>query len=103
MPREIIKIANPMPGGRSFTSAARAALYVQTDAAYMLPDGRLQFRAACQAKRQRSDTYVDARGTIFWNGARSQYVDGKDVAMFPPCCNVVFPKTGTKRAAERYA
>lgn len=61
------------------------------------------FKRTVQARRSASDAYVDPKGTIWWNGAMSHYVGGKDVAMFPPCCNVVFPKTGTARAARRYA
>jgi hypothetical protein len=39
---------------------------------------------------------------LYWNGARSHYVNGKDMAMFPPGCNVLFPKIGTSRAVQRY-
>jgi hypothetical protein len=100
MPRNVIEIANPRRYGETCTSMIRAIEYCNRGLAYFLKDGRLKFRAS---QRQASDVYVDRRGTIWWNGARSHYVDGKDIAMFPPCCNVAFPKTGTRRAARRYA
>jgi len=111
-----IKIVNSQPGSARYTSAAQADRYVRRGEAVLLGE-ELHFLSAAElrchrnieaqianaASRQRSDVYVDQRGTIWWNGARAHYVNGKDVAMFPPCCNVVFPKIGTQRAAERYA
>jgi hypothetical protein len=66
MPRTVIEIVNPLPGGQCFTSATRAKQYCDSGIAYMLKDGRLQFRAAFQAKRERSDVYV--KGQVWWNG-----------------------------------
>jgi len=67
MSRKIVEIANPLPGGQRFTSAKRAGQYCHTGAAYMLRDGRLQFRARIQAqRRQVSDVYI--RSTVWWNG-----------------------------------
>jgi hypothetical protein len=68
MSRKIVEIANPLPGGQSFTSAKRAEQYCRTGAAFMLRDGRLQFRARVQEhRRQPSDVYI--RGIILWNGS----------------------------------
>ena len=67
MSREIVEIANPLPGGQRFTSAKRAEQYCRTGAAYMMRDGRLQFRARIQEqRRQASDIYI--RGKVWWNG-----------------------------------
>jgi hypothetical protein len=111
-----IRIANPQPGCARYTSEAQAERYVRRKEAVLI--GRnLHFLCATEQRhqrnieiqietastRERSDAYVDPRGVIYWNGARSLYIGGKDLAMFPPCCNVVFPKIGTKRAAERFA
>ncbi len=110
-----IKIANPQPGSAQYTTVARAQRYVHRGEAVLIGP-ELHFLSATEQRQQQniekqitasegrksSDVYVDQRGVIFWNGARSHYVHGKDLAMFPPCCNVVFPKTGTKEAASRY-
>ena len=69
MSRTVVEIANPLSGGQRFTSLERAQRYCESGAAYMLKDGRLRFRAAYQARRERSDVYVDRRGTIWWNGS----------------------------------
>lgn len=98
-----IRIVNPLPGGSEYTSVKQASEYCASGVAFMLADGRLMFKRALQARRLASDVYVDPKGTIWWNGARAHYVAGKDVAMFPPCCNVAFPRIGTRRAAMRYA
>ena len=44
----------------------------------------------------------DRREIVYWNGSRAVYENGHDAAMFPPGCNVSFPKVGTARAARRY-
>lgn len=98
-----IRIANPLSGGSEYTSAKQAREYCRSGAAFMAADGRLVFRTVSKARRTASDAYVDPRGTIWWNGARSHYVGTKDLATFPPGCNVVFPKTGSREAARRYA
>jgi hypothetical protein len=68
MSRHIVEIANPLPGGQCFTSTKRAKQYCSTGAAFMLRDGRLQFRARVQEqRRQASDIYI--RGTVWWNGS----------------------------------
>jgi hypothetical protein len=70
MSRKIIEIANPLPGGQRFTSTKRAKQYCCTGAAYMLRDGRLQFRAHIQEhRRPASDVYI--RGIVWWNGSDS--------------------------------
>lgn len=78
----------------------QAREYCNQGLAYFLRDGRLKFRA--HEQRVASDVYVEERGTIWWNGARSNYVDGKDIAAFPPGSNVLFPKSWSARAARRY-
>jgi len=100
MPRKIVEIANPRRHGETHTSLSRALNYCHRGLAYFLADGRLRFKAA---SREYSDAYVDPRGTIWWNGALSHYVDERDLAMFPPGCNVFFPRIGSQRAAKRYA
>lgn len=40
-----VRIANPVPGGRNWTSEARARAYIRAKRAVMLPDGRLKFIA----------------------------------------------------------
>lgn len=97
-----VEIANPRTGEARRTSADRADYLCRRGMAYM-DNGRLVLTEELVDGRVRSDVYVDRRGVIYWNGARSQYVDGRDLAMFPPCCNVVFPRVGTRRAAQRYA
>jgi hypothetical protein len=111
-----IRIANPQPGSAQYTTILRAKRYVHRGEAVLIGQ-EVHFLSAIEQRHQQniekqiaacegrkaSDIYVDQRGVIFWNGARSHYVHGKDLAMFPPCCNVVFPKTGTKNAASRYA
>jgi hypothetical protein len=66
MSRQIIEIANPLPGGQSFTSLKRAQEYCRKGVAYKLKDGRLRFRAQTQSRREASDVYI--RGMVFWNG-----------------------------------
>jgi len=101
MSRIVIQIANPLPGGQSCTSEQRAQDYCKRGVAFMRPDGKLQFSAGCQANRERESEAEFRKhrgGVLYWNGARSNYQGNKDLAMFPPCCNVVFPKTGTNQA-----
>ena len=74
----------------------------------MSQDGRLLFHSDNQLRKlaHLSEDQEFARnrgGVVYWNGARANYIDGQDQAKFPPCCNVAFPKTGTARAARRYA
>lgn len=97
-----IRIMNPLPGGAGYTSVRQALEYCRRGIAYMR-NHVLTFRRGQPGGRLAGDVYVDARGTIWWNGARSFYVDGRDVSMYPPGCNVLFPKAGTVRAARRYA
>lgn len=83
-----------------------ALQYCRRGVAYFLRDGRLKFRANCQEQRQReaeSEFRANRGGVLFWNGARAHYVNDRDLAMFPPGCNVAFPKIGTARAIKRYA
>ena len=98
MNRNVVQIANPRRHGETRLNRRKAQEYCARGEAYWLRDGRLRFR---ESDRRASDVYVDRRGVIFWNGARSRYINGQDVAMFPPCRNVVYPKVGTKRAALR--
>jgi hypothetical protein len=71
LPRQLIEIANPLPGGQWLTSTKRAEDYCRRGVAYMLKDGRLQFRASFQKGRLHSDIYIDTRakrdGAIWWN------------------------------------
>jgi hypothetical protein len=100
-----IKIANPIIGGSNFTSIKKAQEYCLSGAAYFTSAGELRFYPAIQSRIviQSAVSLIDCRpGMIYWNGARSKYVAGVDVAMYPPCCNVVFPKTGSPEAKRRY-
>jgi hypothetical protein len=101
-----IEIINPLPGGMRFTSPDRADHFCRLGMATMSHDGRLLFKDSNQIRIANStfnDEFTRNRGgVLYWNGARSHYVNDKDTAMFPPCCNVVFPKIGTVRAARRY-
>ena len=66
---------------------------------------RLHHQAAEFRQTLREETQEFARnraGIVYWNGARALYENGRDVAMFPPGCNVCFPKVGTQRATRRY-
>ncbi len=98
-------------------SKAKAVSLVNRGKAVWLPDGtiritdqeRLRFIhmttshiiAEEQADEQR-EFIKNRSGILYWNGARAVYENGRDAAMFPPGCNVVFPKVGTARAARRY-
>jgi hypothetical protein len=44
----------------------------------------IENQIAVNVGRQRSDAYVNPRGTIWWNGARSIFINGQDIAMFCP-------------------
>jgi hypothetical protein len=103
MPRKVIRIANPLPGGQDCTSEARALDYCNKGVAFINYSGLLQFKAGCQVNRDReaeSEFRANRGGVLYWNGARANYQGKKDVAMFPPCCNVVFPKVGTNQAGR---
>ena len=103
-----IEIINPLPGGMKFTSPDRAKHFCALGLATMSRGNRLLFTTERQAKindQLSEDAEFDRNrgGMLYWNGARAQYVNGVDLAMFPPGCNVAFPKVGTRRAAKRYA
>ncbi len=113
-----VTIANPRSWGSKRMSRTRAANLVRRGKAVWLPDGRLQItdqerirfadmevrRALSEETREEASEFARNRGgVLFWNGARARYVDGRDISMFPPGCNVAFPKIGTLRAARRYA
>jgi hypothetical protein len=108
-----IKIANPRCGGAKYTSARRASEFVARGIARWLPDESIEFveeiRLAHLTSEMRQSLWEENHeflknrgGVLFWNGARAVYKSGQDLAMFPPGCNVSFPKVGTKRAAMRY-
>jgi hypothetical protein len=115
MPR--VAIANPRAWGSKRISRSKANSLVKRGKAIWLPDGkiritdaaRLQFASMttnfhiaeeqCEAERE---FRRNRAGILYWNGARAQYKNGVDLAMFPPGCNVLYPKVGTARAARRY-
>jgi hypothetical protein len=103
-----IQIINPLPGGMRFTSPDRAEHFCHLGMATMSQDGKLLFKESNQIGMSRilsedEEFKRNRSGVVYWNGARYRVVDNKDLSMFPPCCNVVFPKVGTRRAARRYA
>ncbi len=85
-----IEIENPRAGERPITSEKRAMHFVHQGVA-VIHNGRLKYLDRATGMRMRSDVYVDQRGPIYWNGARSIIINGEDVAKYPPCCNVVYP------------
>jgi hypothetical protein len=108
-----IAIANPRIGGAKHTSLARAQNFIRRGIARWLPDGRLEFveqsrirHLAAELRQLLREEAIqfakNRRGIVYWNGARSVYVNGTDLAMFAPGCNVVFPKIGTERAEKYY-
>lgn len=110
----MITIANPRPGGAKHTSPDRAAQFVKRGIAEWLPDGRIHFVDQARLRHQAAELRQTLReeaiefarnrsGVVYWNGARAVYIDGYDVAMFPPGCNVSYPKVGSARAARRFA
>lgn len=74
----------------------------------MRRDGQIQFRTcrAGQREREAERNFTLYRGGIlYWNGARSVYdrhVPDRDLAMFLPGSNVLFPKPDSARAINRY-
>jgi|MudIll2142460700_1097286.scaffolds.fasta_scaffold608647_2 hypothetical protein len=101
MPRRVVEIANLRRYGETCTSLARAEEYCARGLAYRLRDGRLKFRD--NTPRENSDVDVDRRGVIWWNGARSHFDPlDRDLAMFTPGCNVLFPTVDSRRASRRY-
>ena len=93
-----VEIINPIPGGSGYTSARKAAEYVLRGRAIMV-GSQLQF----VDRKPDAKLRPPPQDALWWNGARSRYINGTDVAMFPPGCNVLFPKVGTARAARRYS
>jgi hypothetical protein len=107
-----VTIANPRCGGAKHTSLRRAEAFVRRGIARWLPDRRIEFVEQARLRYQAAELRQTLReeaiqfarnrgGVIYWNGARSVYVNGSDVAMYPPGSNVTFPKVGTV-AARRY-
>jgi hypothetical protein len=72
-----IRIANPIPGGQSYTSIKRATEFVRRGLA-MIVDDKLWFMSASPADIHRmhmeEKRMREAAGMVFWNGA------GKDPA-----------------------
>ena len=104
--RKVVEIANPRRHGETHTSHAKAEEYCRRGLAYWTREGKLKFREA-RGRAQDSDVFVDRRGVIYWNGARSHYVGegsyARDIQSFPPGCNVYYPKSWTVAAMRRYA
>jgi hypothetical protein len=69
---ETIRIANPQPGGQSYTSTTRAQHFVRRGIA-VVNDGMLHFLsdspADIRARRLRVKQMREAAGMVFWNGA----------------------------------
>jgi hypothetical protein len=108
-----ITIANPRCGGAKHTSQRRAEIFVRRGIARWLPDGRIEFlpqsRLRFEAAEMRQTLREEAiqfaqnrGGVVYWNGARSVYLRGTDIAMYKPGSNVLFPKPGTQHAARYY-
>jgi hypothetical protein len=109
-----VTIANPRCGGAKHNSLPRGEAFIRRGIARWLPDGRIEFmqqtrlryEAAELRQTPREEAIQFARnrgGVVYWNGARSVYVNGRDVAMYPPGSNVVFPKVGTAGDRRYYA
>ncbi len=98
-----IKIINPKPGGSRYMALSNAEYFVRRGLAKM-EAGMLRFFEISQAEREAEANFREIRkGILYWNGARSHYdAFDRDVAMFPPCCNVVFPKAHSPRAIQRF-
>jgi hypothetical protein len=95
-----IEILNPLPGGMKFTSSERARNFVRRGLAFF-NGGRLCFYQSTQDARSEDAEFMRNRGgMLFWNGARSKFVDGRDVAMYPPGCNVAFKPPYWIKGAE---
>ncbi len=115
-----VAIENPYAWGSKRISRLKAAQLVRRGKAIWLPNGRLKITdearlhflqvgikqerlAEIEARLEEQREFAKNRGgVVYWNGARSVYERGVDTAMFPPGCNVVYPKVGTIRAAEYY-
>ncbi len=95
MSRQVVEIANPRGPGETHTSMARALDYCNRGLAKLTQDGKLEFQ------RQSSGTFSDQ--VTWWNGARSQYVNGVNLSAFEPGHNVAYPKPWSKRALRRQA
>lgn len=100
-----VRIANPLAHGQTHTTYASAMNFVRKGMAEIGRDGMLHFTLDNQIARSMEQEFGANRGgVLFWNGAREVYIEGTDIgtAMFPPGCNVLFPKVGTERARKRY-
>jgi hypothetical protein len=101
-----VRIANPLHHGQTHTTYASAMNFVRKGMAEIGRDGMLHFTLDNQIARSMEQEFANNRGgVLFWNGAREQYIPDTDIgtAMFPPGCNVLFPKGGSERARRRYA
>jgi len=72
----IIRIANPTPGGHTYTSGKRALKFIRRGQATLTSDGELFFFVASAVQAQRELERIDAeiarnhrKGVVFWNGA----------------------------------
>jgi hypothetical protein len=70
-----VKIANPVQGGKSYTSAKRAIHFLKCGRAELTQDGELFFYTAESVLRRKQDeleaTILDRhrKGIIYWNGS----------------------------------
>ena len=62
----VVEIANPYPGGQSYTSERKAREYITRGRAQLV-NGQLQFVDRPRLGRQASK----AAGMVFWNGSDS--------------------------------
>ncbi len=69
-----VKIANPVPGGKLYTSPRRALGFIRSGEAVLTSDGQLFFRRTAKELEQREAEHVDAEikrwrsGVCYWNG-----------------------------------
>ena len=66
----VVEIANPYPGGQSYTSERKAQEYIARGRAQMV-NGQLQFVDRPRLSRQAIKDMRQAAGMVFWNGSDS--------------------------------
>jgi hypothetical protein len=73
--RTIVRIANPVPGGKRYTSLDRAKHYVKMRRAVMTDEGELFFYTSAQLLIRREEENLREAikryrgGVILWNGS----------------------------------
>ena len=102
-----IRIANPQPGSAKYTTVSQADRYVRRGEAVLIGK-TLHFLTDAEQRHQRNIERQISAGesrsrSDVWNGARSVFVDGRDVAMFPPFRNVCYPRAWSPAALRRWA